>query len=333
VPPVIVPDRRPLRSLSESAGPAVRCHGLTRRYPDVIAVDGIDLHVNRGSCFGLLGPNGAGKTTTIEILEGLNRPDAGEVEVLGLSWRNDAATLRQRIGVQLQETRLADKLTVTETLRLFRSFYRAGLAVDELLAAVQLQDKATARVGKLSGGQRQRLSLACALVGDPDLLFLDEPTTGLDPQSRRAIWEQVERFITRGRTVLLTTHYMEEAARLCDRIAIMDRGRIIALGSPDELVAGLGADYVVEFGLSAGDGAPVPVDRLDLSSFASLAGVSGVSTTADRIRLTVRHVHAVVPALLRQLQESDLALSSLSTHGATLEDVFVSLTGRGLRDA
>lgn len=295
-------------------------------------MDGIDLHVSRGSCFGLLGPNGAGKTTTIEILEGLNRPDAGDVEVLGLSWRNDANTLRQRIGVQLQETRLADKLTVTETLRLFRSFYRVGLAVDELLAAVQLQDKATARVGKLSGGQRQRLSLACALVGDPDLLFLDEPTTGLDPQSRRAIWEQVESFIARGRTVLLTTHYMEEAARLCDRIAIMDRGRIIALGSPDDLVAGLGADYVVEFGLLAGDGAPVPVVGLDLTSFTSLAGVSGVSTTADRIRLTVRHVHTVVPALLRQLQDSDLALSSLSTHGATLEDVFVSLTGRGLRD-
>jgi len=204
----------------------------------VVAVDGIDLEVRAGECFGLLGPNGAGKTTTIEICEGLLEPDAGSVELLGLPWKSHAAELRQRLGVQLQETQLSEKLTVAETVRLFRSFYRCGPSVADVIAMVQLEDKSKARVGQLSGGQKQRLAMACALVGDPDLLFLDEPTTGLDPQARRQLWELMDRFKTGGRAIVLTTHYMDEAERLCGRVAIMDHGKIIALGSPRELVDG-----------------------------------------------------------------------------------------------
>src|SRR5215510_11647547 len=227
---------------------ALRCTRLVKRYADVTAVDGLDLEVSAGECFGLLGPNGAGKTTTVEVLEGLIPADDGEVEVLGQRWGagNDHA-LRERLGVALQETQLADKLTVEETIRLFRSFYTSGRNVDEVIETVELGEKRKGRVGKLSGGQKQRLAVACALVSNPDLLFLDEPTTGLDPQARLKLWEIVERFNAGGGTILLTTHYMEEAARLCDRVAIMDHGKVIALGSPQELIASLGADQVVEF--------------------------------------------------------------------------------------
>src|SRR5262245_55588055 len=200
---------------------------LRKRYADVVAVDGLDLDVAAGECFGLLGPNGAGKTTTIEICEGLNTADEGEVVVLGRDWRHNEKELRELLGIQLQETQLAEKLTVEETIRLFRSFYAKGRSVDDVIGLVQLGEKRTARVGKLSGGQKQRLALACAIVGDPELLFLDEPITGLDPQSRRQMWELVEDFKSTGRTIVLTTHYMEEAERLCDRVAIMDHGKII----------------------------------------------------------------------------------------------------------
>ncbi len=196
--------------------PALRVANLRKTYKDVVAVDGIELNVPVGQCFGLLGPNGAGKTTTIEICEGLTEPDSGEVEVLGLRWASDAQALRQRLGIQLQETQLSDKLTVSETLRLFRSFFDRGPAPEEVIALVQLEEKRDARVVALSGGQKQRLALACALVGDPDLLFLDEPTTGLDPQARRQLWDLIEDFKKAGRTILLTTHYMDEAERLCD---------------------------------------------------------------------------------------------------------------------
>jgi ABC-2 type transport system ATP-binding protein len=226
-------------------GFAVACSGLRKAYSDVVAVDELSLTVARGECFGLLGPNGAGKTTTIEILEGLIAPDAGDVEVLGLRWNAHQRELRQRLGIQLQETQLPDKLTVEETLRLFRSFYDRGRTVDALLRIVELESKRTSRVGKLSGGQKQRLSLACALAGNPDLLFLDEPTTGLDPQSRRQLWETLRRFRTEGGTILLTTHYMDEAESLCDRVAIVDRGRVIALGTPAELIGSLAAPQVV----------------------------------------------------------------------------------------
>ncbi len=224
---------------------AVRCSQLVKRYGDVIAVDGLSLEVRRGECFGLLGPNGAGKTTTIEILEGLLAPDAGDVEVLGLRWATDAAELRQRLGIQLQETQLAEKLTVTETVRLFRSFYDRGHDVDEVLRLVELESKRASWVNKLSGGQKQRLAIACALVGEPDLLFLDEPTTGLDPQSRRQLWALLQRFREEGRTILLTTHYMDEAEILCDRVAIVDHGRVITQGVPRELIASLGEARVV----------------------------------------------------------------------------------------
>jgi ABC-type multidrug transport system, ATPase component len=224
---------------------AVRCDGLGKHYGDVVAVDGLSLDVGRGECFGLLGPNGAGKTTTIEILEGLLAPDAGDVEVLGLRWKTHERELRDRLGIHLQETQLSEKLTVEEMLRLFRSFYRRGRPVGELLRIVELESKRGSRVGTLSGGQKQRLSVACALAGNPDLLFLDEPTTGLDPQSRRQLWDVLQRFQADGGTILLTTHYMDEAQTLCDRVAIVDNGRLIALGSPQELIQSLAAPKVV----------------------------------------------------------------------------------------
>ena len=311
-------------------GPAIRTAGLVKKYEDVVAVAGLDLTVPRGECFGLLGPNGAGKTTTIEILEGLTLPDAGDVEVLGMRWSDDAGAraLREHLGIQLQETQLADKLSVEETLSLFRSFYETSNTVDHVLDVVSLGEKKHSWVGKLSGGQKQRLAVACALVGKPDLLFLDEPTTGLDPQSRRQLWEVVERFKGQGHTVLLTTHYMDEAERLCDRVAIMDHGKIIALGTPRELIASLGAEHVIEFALSNG-GAPPEL----AAEIKTLPGVRSVRLTADGVSLTAAELHTALPALMASLNRRALGLTSLTTHHATLEDVFVSLTGRQLRDA
>ena len=224
---------------------AVKCDQLEKRYGDVVAVAGLTLHVGRGECFGLLGPNGAGKTTTIEILEGLIPADAGDVQILGLRWATDESELRQRLGIHLQETQLSEKLTVEEMLRLFRSFYRRGRPIGELLQVVELESKRGSRVGTLSGGQKQRLSVACALAGNPDLLFLDEPTTGLDPQSRRQLWDVLDRYRSGGGTILLTTHYMDEAQTLCDRVAIVDQGRLIALDIPQRLIAALPERRVV----------------------------------------------------------------------------------------
>jgi ABC-2 type transport system ATP-binding protein len=304
---------------------ALRCEGVKKRYGSVTAVDGLDLQVRRGECFGLLGPNGAGKTTTIEILEGLLHADEGDVTVLGLRWATDAAALRTRLGIQLQETQLADKLTVEETLRLFRSFYPHGPAVPELLDTVELASKKDAWVSKLSGGQKQRLSVACALAGRPELLFLDEPTTGLDPQSRRQLWRVLERFRAGGGTILITTHYMDEAHAVCDRVGIMDQGRLIALGTPRELVLSLGAEHVVEFAL--GDG-----HEVDSSLLASLPGVRDVRRDEARMHLSTSELHLTVPALLDLLNQRHATLSQLGTHSATLEDVFVTLTGKHLRD-
>lgn len=248
---------------SAGAGAALRIRALKKAFADVQAVDGIDLEVQRGECFGLLGPNGAGKTTTIEICEGLTPADDGTVELLGLNWASGADELRQRIGIQLQETQFPDKLTVEEALRLFRSFYRRGITVDESIKISQLEEKRRSRVGGLSGGQKQRLAMATALVGDPQLLFLDEPTTGLDPQARRHLWDLVEEMKKAGRTIILTTHYMEEAERLCDRVAIMDHGKVIAMGTPKELIATVGGEDIVEFAVSTpvpkreGPGAPI----------------------------------------------------------------------------
>ncbi len=304
---------------------ALRCSSLVKRYGAVVAVDGVDLEVRLGECFGLLGPNGAGKTTTVEILEGLLEPDAGDVEVLGMRWGSDERAIRERLGVQLQETELAEKLTVEETVRLFRSFYRRGRRVDEVLGIVQLEEKAKSWVSKLSGGQKQRLAVACALVSHPDILFLDEPTTGLDPQSRRQLWDLVLDFKAEGGTVLLTTHYMDEAHRLCDRVAIIDHGKIIALGTPNELIAALGAEHVVEFAL--GNGVLPPIEWLE-----AIPGVRAVRFDRGEVALTVTEAHHVLPELLDRLEQRGMALTRLATHHATLEDVFVSLTGRHLRD-
>lgn len=307
--------------------PAVCCRGLVKRYENVTAVDGLDLDVHAGECFGLLGPNGAGKTTSIEILEGLLTPDAGDVEILGKRWSDSARWLRTRLGIQLQETQLSDKLTVAETLRLFRSFYPDGPTVDELLSTVELQSKRDAWVGKLSGGQRQRLSVACALAGRPDLLFLDEPTTGLDPQSRRQLWDVLAGFQAAGGTIVITTHYMDEAHALCHRVGIMDLGRLIALGTPASLVASLGAEHVIEFSVT--DVAELP----DAETLRALPGVREVRHEADTTSLATSELHRAVPALLETLRHRQATLSFLTTHSATLEDVFVSLTGKHLRDA
>ncbi|MFZ0036055.1 MAG: ABC transporter ATP-binding protein [Candidatus Acidiferrales bacterium] len=307
-------------------GAALRVQNLRKAYKDVVAVDGLDLDVRIGECFGLLGPNGAGKTTTIEICEGLTEPDSGEVEVLGKHWALDAERLRQQLGIQLQDTQLSEKLTVLETVRLFRSFYKQGPEAAEVIALVQLEEKQKSRVGELSGGQKQRLAMACALVGDPELLFLDEPTTGLDPQARRQLWELVEEFKSEGRTILLTTHYMDEAEQLCDRVAIMDHGKKISLGTPRELIASIGAEHMVEF--SAGSA----TRALDAEALRRIEGVLDVRTENGNVQLQVTEMHRAVPALLSELSRQGVPLTELSTHSATLEDVFVALTGRHLRD-
>jgi ABC-2 type transport system ATP-binding protein len=312
-------------------GPSLLLRGLRKAFADVVAVDGVDLEVARGECFGLLGPNGAGKTTTIEICEGLTDPDSGTVELLGRSWRKDASELRQRIGIQLQETQFPDKLKVEETLRMFRSFFRHGLTVDESIKTAQLEEKRGSRVGGLSGGQKQRLAMACALVGDPELLFLDEPTTGLDPQARRHLWDLVDELKRAGRTIILTTHYMDEAERLCDRVAIMDHGKIIALGTPQELIASIGGEHIVEFSTSRGDEA-LSGDGVNVAALLAIPGIRSHRVDAGLHQLSVSQLHTAVPLIFESLTAQGLHLSEFRTHSATLEDVFVGLTGRNLRD-
>ena len=307
---------------------AIAVRSLVKTYPGrppVEAVRGIDLEVRTGECFGLLGPNGAGKTTTLEICEGILDATSGEVEVLGRSWTSDEAAIRERVGISLQETRLSDKLTVRETLGLFRSFYKQGIEPEAAIGLVSLEEKTRSYVEKLSGGQKQRLAVACALVGDPELLFLDEPTTGLDPQSRRQLWDVVNAFKSRGRTVLLTTHYMDEAERLCDRVAVIDHGKVIALGTPPELIHQIGGEHVIDVTLED-DGTLVEADLQSLPS---------VQTTRRRdsgFALSAAEPHATLPALMELLRARGATLAGLTTRHATLEDVFVTLTGRGLRD-
>jgi ABC-2 type transport system ATP-binding protein len=306
---------------------AVSVTDLYKNYGDVEAVRGISFGIAEGECFGLLGPNGAGKTTTIEIMEGLLAPTSGDVRILGLDWTREPDAIRQRLGVCLQQTVLSEKLTVLETVRLFRSFYEKGREAEATIADVGLTEKSGARVGTLSGGQKQRLAVACALVADPDVLFLDEPTTGLDPQSRRGLWDLVRAFKARARTVVLTTHYMDEAERLCDRVAVVDHGKIIGLGSPAELIASLGGDHVIEASVSkeGWDGGIPP----------GLEGLPGVRSAriADQVlTLAATQPHLAVPALLDQLTRQGFTLGSLATRHASLEDVFMTLTGRHLRD-
>jgi ABC-2 type transport system ATP-binding protein len=317
--------RRGQVATSGANGPALMIRGLRKVYADVVAVDGLDLEVARGECFGLLGPNGAGKTTTIEICEGLTTPDGGKVEVLGLNWQVGANELRQRIGIQLQETQFPEKLLVEETLALFRSFYKRGISVDESIKTAQLEEKRRSRVGGLSGGQKQRLAMACALVGDPELLFLDEPTTGLDPQARRHLWDLVDELKKSGRTIILTTHYMDEAQRLCDRVAIMDHGKVIALGTPQQLIATLGGEDMVEFAV---DGTA----NVDVAALTAIEGVQSHRVDAGLHQLSVSGLHKAMPLIFAALTSAGLHLSEFRTHSATLEDVFVHLTGRNLRD-
>jgi len=304
----------------------IRCRDLRKTYDGKVeAVRGLNLEIQGGECFGLLGPNGAGKTTTIEILEGLLPPTSGEVTILGRTWQKNARELREWLGISLQETRLSEKLTVRETIELFASFFRQPLATDEVLEDLQLVEKADAWVGKLSGGQRQRLAVATALVGNPKILFLDEPTTGLDPQSRRQLWDIVRTFQKAGGTVLLTTHYMDEAERLCDRLSIIDHGQVIAEGSPADLIARLGGHHVVEFEASGLDGKAADVWR-------ALPGVESVRDDDGMVSLTVDEPHQTIPALLEAVSRQGSELLHLTTRQASLEDVFVRLTGRHLRE-
>ncbi len=310
---------------------AVRCTNLFKQYPGkppVDAVNGLDLTVEEGECFGLLGPNGAGKTTTVEILEGLLPATRGEVEILGRRWGERDREIRQRIGISLQETKLPEKLTVREVVTLFRSFYDRGPSPLEVLRLISLEEKAGAWVKRLSGGQRQRLAVACALVGSPELLFLDEPTTGLDPQSRRQLWDILAQFRRTGRSILLTTHYMDEAERLCDRVAIVDHGRVIACDTPRRLISALGGQHVIEFALGSNGHA----ELCEPSVFEPLPSVCSARRDGEHLALTVDEPHVALPALLAKLDEQGSELASLTTRHASLEDVFVKLTGRHLTD-
>ena len=310
-------------TVTTGVDPVIRVRGLTKRYGTVEAVAGIDFDVAKGEIFGLLGPNGAGKTTTVEILEGLRKPDGGEVSVLGVDVTRSADQLKPRIGVSLQTAALYPKLTVTELIDLFRSFYPRSRSTEELIDALELGERRAARSEVLSGGQRQRLAVALSLVNDPELVFLDEPTTGLDPAARRSLWDIVRGFRAQGRSVLLTTHYMEEAEILCDRIAIMDHGRILEMGTVEELVSKHYQERTVRF------------DRLDGLTRDELAGLPEVSSVKDddnEVLVYTRDPGRTIGALLDLADSRGLEPQNLGIRRPTLEDVFLDLTGRALRD-
>lgn len=300
---------------------------LIKNYGSIKAVQGISFDISQGECFGLLGPNGAGKTTTMEILEGILAPTSGEIEIFGFHWYNNSKKIKEKIGVCLQQTSLTDKLEVHETVELFRSFYSAGLDAIKIINELGLIEKKDARVETLSGGQKQRLAVACALVGNPELLFLDEPTAGLDPQSRRLLWDTINNFKKSGRTVVLTTHYMDEAEKLCDATAIIDCGKIIAHGTPKELINSLGAEHIIEISIDGNNGKVFAAEKIK-----ELPAVLSVKKESNNFILTVTEPHIVLPPLLDKIEESGFKLSNLTTRHASLEDVFVALTGRGLRD-
>jgi ABC-2 type transport system ATP-binding protein len=308
---------------ADTTQPVIRVRGLVKRYGDVHAVDGIDFEVAPCEVFGLLGPNGAGKTTTVEILEGLRSPDGGEAYVLGVDVAKGADALKPRIGVSLQTAALYPKLTVVEVIDLFRSFYPRSRPTDELIEALELGERRHAQTRELSGGQRQRLAVALALVNDPELVFLDEPTTGLDPAARRSLWDLVRGLKAAGRSVLLTTHYMEEAEVLCDRLAIMDHGHILVMGTVKELIAARFRERAVRFD---------HVDGLNEAELAGLPAVSSVKHDGEIVLLYTSDVAATIGALLELADARGVEPQDLGVHRATLEDVFLDLTGRALRD-
>jgi len=331
------PQRRHELRYNLLVGSPIECRNLRKTYDGKVeAVRGISLQIEAGQCFGLLGPNGAGKTTTIEILEGLLVPTSGEVRIFGHTWNDNPRQLREWIGISLQETRLSEKLNVRETIELFASFYNEPRPAAEVLEDLELSEKADSWVGKLSGGQKQRLAVATALVGNPRILFLDEPTTGLDPQSRRQLWDIIRGFQQKGGTVLLTTHYMDEAERLCDRLAIVDHGQIIAEGTPSDLIDRLGGHHVVEFQVSKNGNSDNDKDKHrdddNLERWQSLPSVESVRREDSTVCLSVRELHLTIPALLGAVTSNGHQLEHLSTRQASLEDVFVNLTGRHLRE-
>jgi len=304
----------------------IRVAGLTKRYGDLVAVDDISLDVQRGEIFGILGPNGAGKTTTLEMVEGLRPPDGGEVTVDGLAVWPDPRHVKRRIGVQLQATALFDYQRLHEIIYIFGSCYGIHRGRGDCLALLErvgLADKAEAFVDQLSGGQAQRLSIALALVNDPVVTFLDEPTTGLDPRARRALWDVIGEINRDGTTVVITTHYMEEAERLCDRVAVMDRGRIMALDVPRALITSLGAEAKVRFDLSE------PVPAADLCA---LDGATDCRAVEEGYEVVAGDAQRTVVALLEFARARGLRVGHLDVKGADLEDVFLSMTGRKLSD-
>ncbi len=306
-----------------SNGPIIEVRGLVKRYGGFPAVDGVDLVVDSGEVFGILGPNGAGKTTTLEMIEGLRPPDAGTIHVAGLDAVNDSAAVRRIIGVQLQTTALFDYLSAAELVMLFGSLYDADTSfarVDALLTMVGLEEKRGARVNQLSGGQQQRLSIALALVNRPKVVFLDEPTTGLDPQARRMLWATVRDINAAGTTVVLTTHYMEEAEVLCDRIAIMDRGQVIALDTPAALIRGLAMEATIRARVTGGS-----LTTVDLHG---LAAVSDATVNGGIVQIHTTDVQSSLVALLDLTRQQGITLAELTTSQANLEDVFLQLTGR-----
>lgn len=312
----------------ETMDAAIECENLTKTYPGkppVEAVRGISLHIKRGECFGILGPNGAGKTTALELMEGLLTPTSGTVKVLGKTWQKDSAWLREKTGISLQETKLSEELTVLETIRLFASFYQDSADPKDIIAQVSLESKSLSLIGKLSGGQKQRVALACALVGRPELLFLDEPTTGLDPQSRRQVWEMIQKFQAKGGTILITTHYMDEAEKLCGALAIVDQGKIIAQGSPEELIKDFGGQTRIEVDFLE----PGP-DPKWLKPHGEITQMSEVSP--NRFLLQTSSLIDSLPKVLAAANLTGKTIQTIRTHQPTLEDVFVGLTGRNLRD-
>ena len=296
---------------------------LKKHYGEVKAVDGISFQVHQGEVFGFLGPNGAGKTTTIEILEGFHRQDHGVVKVLGLDPQADRYELQERIGIMLQETELYQDLRVGELLRLFASYYRSAVDPKTLLEMIGLEAKERAFIRELSGGQRQRVVFILTLINDPDLLFLDEPTAGLDPQSRRAIWNWINRGRQEGKTVFLTTHYIEEAERLCDRVAIIDHGRIIALDTPKILRANAQVDSRIEFTTEG---------NLNTNKLQSMPFITSV-VEHDRSAYTLfaQEAERALKSLIALSEENGFRLRGLHVEGASLEDVFIQLTGRRIR--